>query len=276
MNNNFGCASNSAVFSSPFFSIGLRARINQGAVFNSCSRSYLFRFFFLLAFVISLCQQVAAQEIPRDLSTRPAWNGRDAVIHRPGDKPYSLYHLSGRYPHILKRPKEICNYYAFYTGMWIPTGRDRVLGSHPLLGINFGQWINRFMWDFNLEFQLGGTSTAYNVIYNGVPTTSNHYGGNYIGLNFGYSLVSVKKSVVYLTGGIGGTGFVAVKGDNDHDALSINSFTTNCGLGLHHFSKKGNLFGAMLLYNFVDYQNPGGTPMDGNAVTLRLIYGGFE
>jgi hypothetical protein len=47
-------------------------------------------------------------------------------------------------------------------------------------------------------------------------------------------------------------------------------------LGVHHFGKKGNLFGVMLLYNFVGYQNPGGTPMDGNAVTLRIIFGGFE
>jgi hypothetical protein len=160
--------------------------------------------------------------------------------------------------------------------MWIPTGRNRVLGSHPLLGMNIGQWINRFNWDINLEFQLGGTSTAYQVIYDSLPTTSNRYGGAYIGLNFGYSLISVKKAVIYLTGGIGGTGFTAVRGDNDHDPVSINSFTKNVGLGMHNFGKKGNLLGIMLLYNFVGYQNPGGTPMDGNAVALRIILGGFE
>jgi hypothetical protein len=232
----------------------------------------------VLVFGFSIYQQVDAQITPRDSSAyyRPRWNGRDAVIHRPGDRPYSLYHMSRPYPRVAKPPKELCNYYAFYTGMWIPTGRDQVLGSHPLLGMNFGQWINRFNWDFNLEFQLGGTSTAYQVMYNGTPTTSNRYGGTYVGLNFGYSLVTVKKSVVYLTGGIGATGFTAVRADNDNDGLSINSFTRNCGFGVQHFGKNGNLFGAMLLYNFVGYQNPGGTPMDGDAVTLRLFFGAFE
>jgi hypothetical protein len=160
--------------------------------------------------------------------------------------------------------------------MWIPVGRNQVLGSHPLLGMNFGQWINRFMWDFNLEFQLGGTYLPYYVIYNGTKVPSNRYGAAYLGLNFGYSLISVKKSVIYLTGGIGGSGFTAIPGDDDNKELSINSFNKNCGLGIQHFGKNGKFFSGMLLYNFIDYQNPGGTPMDGNAVTIRLIFGGFE
>jgi hypothetical protein len=222
-------------------------------------------------------QQVDAQISPRDtLSYRPAWNGRDAVIHRPGDKPYSLYHLERPYPKIRKQPHDLTNFYGLYSGMWIPTGRDRVLGSHPLFGMDFGQWINRFMWNFNLEFQLGATSNYYNVIYYGATTPSNRYGAVYVGVNFGYSLFTIKKSVFYLTAGIGGTGFTPVEGDDNHDELDINSFTRNVGVGVQHFSKKGNLVGVALLYNWVGYQNPGGTPMDGNAVTVRLTLGVFE
>src|SRR5262249_8595172 len=123
----------------------------------------------LCAYILLLPQKANSQRLRNDSLTvhRPAWNGVDPVIHRPGDAPFSLYHLSHPYPHIRKQPKEITSYFAFNTGMWIPTGRDCVLGSHPLLGMNFGQWINRFVWDFNLEFQLGGTSTPYQVMYNG-------------------------------------------------------------------------------------------------------------
>lgn len=160
--------------------------------------------------------------------------------------------------------------------MWIPTGKDRILGTHPLLGLEFGQWINRFNWDFNLELQIGATSNPYNVVYYGQTVPTNLYGGSYAGLNLGYSLLSLKRSVLYLTAGIGGTGFTAEKGDDTHDPLNINSFTKNCGLGLQHFGKKGDLFGVMLLYNFVGYQNPGGTPIDGNAVTLRIVFGAFD
>ncbi len=206
----------------------------------------------------------------------PKWNGRDPVVHRAGDPPFALYHLAGKPPHIRKQPIDLCSYFGGSSGVWIPQGRDQVLGTHPLLGMTFGQWINRFNWEVNLEFQLGGTSNSYDVIYNGVTTSTSRYNGTYAGLNFGYSIIEVKKSVVYLTGGVGATGFRPIAQDKDNDGLSFDTFTKNCGVGIHHFGNKGHLLGATLLYTFLDYQNPGGTPLDGNAVTLRLTYAGFE
>src|SRR5690348_5926990 len=113
---------------------------------NNSGRAYL-RGMALCTLAFLTHPRAEAQITPRDTSAayRPICNGRDAVIGRPGDSPYSLHHLSRPYPRTRRLPKEICYYYGLYSGMWIPTGRDRVLGSPSLLGASFGQWINRFM-----------------------------------------------------------------------------------------------------------------------------------
>jgi hypothetical protein len=233
----------------------------------------MFRSLLVLA-ITFFYQPTRAQVNPRDSSSfRPRWNGRDAVIHRAGDKPYTLYHWDGRSP---KGPKEICSFVTYYTGMWVPDGRNRILGTHPLLGMSLGQWVNKLMWDLNFELQLGSAPSSYRVVNNSDTIRSCRFNGMYFGLNLGYNLVNVKKSSIFLTGGVGGSGFTTVQGDDNHDGRSISAFNKNFGLGIHHFGRNGKLVSAMLLYNVINYENPRGTPLDGNAVTLRLMFGGFD
>jgi hypothetical protein len=246
---------------------------------NNFVRAFVRNLAILCLLFLLLNSKVDAQISPQDTLSyhRPLWNGRDAVIHRPADSPYSLHHLARPFPAVQKPPPEVTSFCTFYTGMWIPTGRDRVLGSHPLLGVELGKWTDRFMWEINGEFQMGDTNTPYTVVNNnGVSTTSSLYEGTYLGLNFGYSLITIKRSVFYLTGGVGWTGFVAINGDDNTSQLSINTLTSNYGMGFQHFGKKGTLVGAALLFNYLNYQNTGGTPMDGNAVTFRLTIGVFN
>ncbi len=75
--------------------------INRSLFFSRTVYSYAL---VSCVFIVLLHQQVAAQYNPRE-TPKPAWNGRDPVIHRPGDEPYALYHMASPYPHVRKTAK---------------------------------------------------------------------------------------------------------------------------------------------------------------------------
>lgn len=165
--------------------------------------------------------------------------------------------------------------WAVTSGLWIPQGHSRLfLGIHPSLGLMVDGWYGNFVFDAVLEFRFLNAAHEYTVLYQGVPETTKGYFGGLIGAQFGYAFLNSENTSAYAFGGLGLDGFDAIDQDTQHeDAVSINVLNKNLGLGVRRSFKNIGFFGVEILYNFIHYHNPGGTPLDGNSVSLRFLFG---
>jgi hypothetical protein len=210
------------------------------------------------------------------VSLNPASTGTGYSTFTPQAEPL----FAGRIPHYNTRrrkpPAEVYSFTAVTSGVWIPTGWNDRLGVHPALGMIVGVWSNRMLYQLNTEFRFLDAANSYTVMYEGAPLTQKKYFGGYLGMHVGYAVVCMPMNTVYVLTGCAYDGFDAVDGDDTHQALTINSLNVNFGAGIHHFGKKGGLLGVELTYDIINYNNPGGTPLNGNAITLRLSVGFLE
>lgn len=164
---------------------------------------------------------------------------------------------------------------ALITGAWIPFGNARLLGAHPSLGFLFGFGKRKMIYDFTIEFKFGRAKNYYDVFHNGMTISTNHFFGGYLGFETGYELTHHSRSKLYALGGLAFDGFDAIKSDPDQDikGKSINSLNLNAGLGWRFFGRDGTYTGLEVRHNFVQYTNRQGTPLNGNTVSVRLLFG---
>jgi hypothetical protein len=165
-------------------------------------------------------------------------------------------------------------------GIWIPKGRLALFGDHPsitAIGVGKKNW--NFEWDITLAFRFIHTAQPYHVLrQDSVYTVDNFFGG-YFGFDYTRYLLHIRRLEAGLLCGVGYDGFDV----NDHytdshptgppPPTSINSLNLNLGGRINFYLDPKHYIGVIGRYNFVQYSNPGGTPLDGNAITLDLIVG---
>lgn len=126
------------------------------------------------------------------------------------------------------------------------------------------------------DYRFGGAAQPYQVMYKGKLQTTQSYTGAFIGCDVGYAFLSSPFSTVYAMCGFGFDEFDSIQDPNDQDSVIFHSINLNAGLGYKHFTKKGRMFGIEILQNKSPFENPGGTPIDGDAVSVRLLFGWVE
>jgi hypothetical protein len=165
-------------------------------------------------------------------------------------------------------------------GVWIPQGRLARFGAHPsITGIGVGKktWFSE--WDITLAFRFNSTAQSYTVLREDSVYNLNHFFGGYFGLDYTRYILHAKRFETGLLFGIGYDGFdVNDSYSGDHPTgppppTSINSLNLNLGCRLNYYFNPKHYIGLVSRYNFIQYSNPGGTPLDGNAVTIDLIVG---
>jgi|GEM_PF-1191422 len=181
---------------------------------------------------------------------------------------------------------------AAVSGVWIPTGQLKNLGTHPYLGFLLGGKWRRFTADMNLSISFLNASQAHTTkIYNDSLVTVRDFTGFYFGIDAGYSIAQRKKSELDILGGIAYDGLEVWRDPNansnnnnsTNNSKYLNSVNLNAGLGYKYYfhtvrdSKKltrGYLW-LQAKYNYVDFHNNGGTPVSGNAITVSVLCGMF-
>ncbi|HVU97695.1 MAG TPA: hypothetical protein VHE34_20870 [Puia sp.] len=165
-------------------------------------------------------------------------------------------------------------------GIWIPKGRLALFGDHPsITAVGIGKKYWNSEWDFVMAFRFVHTAQPYNVLrQDSVYSVDNFFGG-YIGIDYTRYLLHAKRLEAGVVCGVGFDGFDV----NDHysDATptgpppptSINSLNLNLGGKINVYLGPKHYIGVIGRYNFIQYSNPGGTPLDGNAVAVDLIVG---
>lgn len=164
---------------------------------------------------------------------------------------------------------------AVTSGIWIPQGNAALLGNHPYFGFKIGGKSKRILYDMVLAFRFLKSANNYNVIQDGILTSTDEFFGGYIGLDMGYAFVNKPESEIDIIGGIAYDGFDAITGDenNDEDNVSINTLNLNLGLAYRFYYNDNGYLGLETKYAFLNYKNKGGTDFGGNSVTIGINWG---
>lgn len=167
-------------------------------------------------------------------------------------------------------------HYAFITGAIQNYGNISLFGIRPNFGFAFGAKSLRHNLDVVLDFRAGPSDEDYTFIYQGDLLEDDTWTGVYIGFEYTYDFINTKKFDVGISPGLGYDNITAVSGDEDSgdDSKFLPSFNRNIGLVFKYkYGQKGGYLGLHFRYNWADYNNPGGTRLDGEYLNIRLTIG---
>jgi hypothetical protein len=165
-------------------------------------------------------------------------------------------------------------------GTWMPTGYLGALGIHPTLGYAFGIRKKRNEYDLvGIGRLVNSTAQNYSILRNDTVYTRNYFGGGYVGFEFTRYLVHTIKCDFGPTFGVGYDEF-DIASDTDVKLTSLSpteiyTLNLNTGLRFKYFYHKALFAGLVLKYNFIHYENKGGTDLRGNTFTIDISCGIF-
>lgn len=168
--------------------------------------------------------------------------------------------------------------FACTAGIWSPTGNASLLGTHPSFGLILG---GRGKWNeinLDMSFRFGRAAHDYTVLRGDSVYTRHFYEGTYIGIEYTRYLYRTLTFELGITGGVGYDVFdiAADKDDNSNDYLKpydVGSLNLNVGWRMNYFYSPRSYFGLEGKFNHIQYNNSGGSAVDGNAYTLTLYIG---
>lgn len=166
--------------------------------------------------------------------------------------------------------------YAILAGVWVPTGNLSLLGIHPSVGGQLGFRDRHNELDFTLQFRFLKSADTYTVKRDGSYYERDAYFGGYLGLDYTYYFASTTSFDAGFIAGAGYDGFDITGSEYYNDylrPLSIGSFNANGGIRMNFFLSKDFYLGLQGKYNWINYANPGGTNLNGDAFSFDLIIG---
>lgn len=167
-------------------------------------------------------------------------------------------------------------HYALIAGVYSPSGNISLFGDRPTIGLMLGAKRLRHNLDFVMDVRIGPSAEEYSFVYQGELLTDDTWSGFYVGGEYTYDFINTKKFDLGISGGLGYENITALRVDEDSDDedKTLGSFNWNAGLVLKYkYGRHGGYFGLHARYNWVDYSNNGGTPLDGEYINLRLSVG---
>jgi hypothetical protein len=160
-------------------------------------------------------------------------------------------------------------------GMWIPTGKNKVLGQHPTIGFQFGIKNHRG-YGLNLSMVLRLRNASNTIILNFQDTlreTRKMLGGEY-GISLGKDIYRDVKNEINVFAGLsvdGLTSTVTADGVIYDEHLSHVGFSL--GASYRRILKQTGFIEFQPRYNFVSYDTNGGTDLSGHTISIRLLFG---
>ena len=162
------------------------------------------------------------------------------------------------------------------TGIWIPTGKIETLGAHPQFGFFMGGKRCRFEYSLSVLGRFLPTANEFTVKHEGVLYDTTKYFGWYLGVDIGYEIFYRKGNGILLLAGMGWDAFRSEFIEEEETPVIRNSFNFNSGVGYRYYYREKESMSYIEVdfkYNFLDFKNPGGTDLSGNAVSIFFIWG---
>jgi hypothetical protein len=161
----------------------------------------------------------------------------------------------------------------FNTGYYRPFGKLERFGGHPVFGIGYGYNVMRHTGVLQLDFQAGPSRDSYTVVHNGAQITQRKWTGMYVGLEYYYALIKKEKFSFAISPGIGYDRITVIPGeDEDDEAKALRSLNGSIGFqGKYRYNEQYSL-GLQLRINRADFNNPGGTTLNGGYITFKVSW----
>lgn len=171
-------------------------------------------------------------------------------------------------------------------GMWLPTGPLSTLGSHPYMAYNLGGRGEVIMADYTFGFRVGDAKNYITVLKDGTYYNSKNYISWFTGADLGCKLFRTRKSELDFLVGLGYEEIQTLYEPVENDVAitqSVKSFYANAGLAYKIYVRNTvrnnkhvrSYFSLQAKYNYVNYDNKGGTDLTGNALIIGLVYGSY-
>lgn len=169
---------------------------------------------------------------------------------------------------------------SWITGIWIPTGNLKKLGSHPELGFQMGVKNKKMNYDLIMAINFGNSANSYyarRTVSSNLELT-NHFLGGHIGIDIGRDIFAKKGHELQLIGGIALDGFDVLEEVKDQNLKAATTWTYNFnfGLGYRYYVTNGFYLGLRAKYNVVDYTLNKLIDFTGNPITIQFIVGGVS
>ena len=179
--------------------------------------------------------------------------------------------------------------YALTAGMWSPQGHMAVLGNHPYVGMQAGSKSHNYFFDLEAQFRFINSTQSHTILFDDTLHDSKRYFAMFLGGDIGYSFVHTKHSELEMLIGFA-YDFVDLwpnpnydKSNTSYPDKTVGTLNFNAGmqykLYLKHAANSNietrSYIGLQARYNFMNYQNTGGTDLRGSALTVGVIWGGI-
>ena len=163
-------------------------------------------------------------------------------------------------------------------GIWVPSGDISIIGYHPSIGINLGAKTQNTYWDAIFEFRFGNAHQDLEITVRDSLVTTRNYQGGYLGLEISHIIkrfASASEALEIFAGG--GYDIIDIVEDElDPQRQTFGSLALHVGVGYRlHFSNRTWL-SIKPGYYFLNHKHASGSSLDGNALSLRLIFGFSE
>ncbi len=164
-----------------------------------------------------------------------------------------------------------------YGVAWLPQGNLATLGIHPGAGLRVGFSKNLWRAMLNLNFNFLRSANAYRVLQADTPFTTSYFLGSYVGGEFGRVLYYSQKHEWAAHVGVAYHGIQATENtapeEEASNAIHLNSLDLNAGLEYRYYYSKTSFFGLGAVYHYNTFSNEIDNSLDGNSISLRLIWG---
>ena len=161
-------------------------------------------------------------------------------------------------------------------GGWFPMGNLSATGNHPSLGLILGLRKGMYYLDANFDFRFGNTSQdVFIVVKDTLVATRNHQGG-YGGLELSRVFLQNPRSQWEWYAGAGYNLIEIVEDAREPERQSFGSWAFQTGPSFRWFFPNRTWLNVRAGFVMLNHKHDRGTPLDGNAFQLRIVYGFSE
>lgn len=173
--------------------------------------------------------------------------------------------------------KSFRSHWEINTGIWRPIGVNNVLGDKIELGGALGYKESKLGLDLIGGIRFLNAREEYMTNYNHEFITTDFFRGSYAEIALNYDIYSYENYDLECFVGVGYDGFVAVPKKDDQNLKVLDGWGFSIGFEnrLFYNRLKTRYVGILFRYDFMNYENKGGTDLPNNAISVNLVWGYF-
>jgi hypothetical protein len=203
------------------------------------------------------------------------------LFQRLQDPDFPDMDLRIRYAEEVAKYTDLGEFHAsLFTGIWMPTGDLKPLGSHPTFGFQLGGKRRHLSYDLTIAFDFGSSGQVYSAKRNSDADSTertSYFFGTEGSVDFGWDVLDRGANEIQVNAGVGFMGFDAFESEKDVEDMagSTAALDLSAGLTYRRYLTSWSYLGLQVKYHYVDFAKSGIVDMHSSPITVRVIYGGL-